>query len=69
MKIFDIKDRDQPIKMKDASDPDSELTKLMLILYSMETFLFAEINRASRDKANSKISTLGPYSFVLSWIV
>ena len=69
MKIFDIKDEDQPIKMKDASDPDSELTKLMLILYSMETFLFAEINRASRDKDKSKISTLGPYSFVLSWIV
>ncbi len=55
--------------MKEASDPESPITKMILCLYSMETFLYSEINRASRDKDKSKISTLGPYSFVLSWIV
>ncbi len=55
--------------MKEASDPESPITKMILCLYSMETFLYTEINRASRDKDKSKISTLGPYSFVLSWIV
>ena len=55
--------------MKEASDPESPITKLILYLYSMETFLYGEINRASRSKDKSKISTLGPYSFILSWIV
>ena len=55
--------------MKEASDPESPITKMILYLYSMETFLYGEINRASRSKDKSKISTLGPYSFILSWIV
>ena len=55
--------------MKVASDPESGLTKLILYLYSMQTFLYGEINRASRNKDKTKIKTLGPYSFVLSWIV
>ena len=55
--------------MKEDSDPESPITKMILYLYSMETFLYGEINRASRSKDKSKISTLGPYSFILSWIV
>jgi hypothetical protein len=66
---LNIENPDEPVKMKAASDPESGLTKLILYLYSMQTFLYSEINRASRDKDKSKIKTLGPFSFVLSWIV
>jgi hypothetical protein len=55
--------------MKDLSDPERPLTKLILFLYSMETYLYNQINLGSRIKDKTKIQTLGPYSFVLSWIV
>ena len=55
--------------MKEVSDPESQLTKLILHLYSMETFLYEEINMATTSQDKSKISTLGPYLFILNLIV
>ena len=50
-------------------DPDSEITKLVLLIYSMETFIPYELNRASRDKDQSKIQTLGPFACILKYII
>ena len=32
----------------------------------METFLYREINRAHREMDDSKVDTLGPFSYILS---
>ena len=57
------------IKLSDLLDPDNPLPQMILYIYSMETFLYNEINKASRNKDKSKISTLGPYSFALCLII
>ena len=38
-------------------------------MYSFESFLYREVNRATRDKDSSKILTLGPFSFLLTKIL
>ena len=35
----------------------------------MDLFVYREINKASREKDESKIDTLGPYSFCLAEIL
>jgi hypothetical protein len=35
----------------------------------METFIPYELNRASRDKDQSKIQTLGPFACILKYII
>ena len=41
----------------------------MLYLHTQETFLYKDLKKASRDKDESKIITLGPYALVLSFIL
>uniref|UniRef100_A0A7S3FTP5 NAD(+)--protein-arginine ADP-ribosyltransferase n=1 Tax=Strombidium rassoulzadegani TaxID=1082188 RepID=A0A7S3FTP5_9SPIT len=38
-------------------------------MYTMESFLYREVNRASRERDVSKVETLGPYAWVLRKIV
>ena len=45
------------------------ITKLILYIHSMETFLYKELKKASMTKDESRILTLGPYASVLSCIV
>ena len=51
--LFDIAnlgDLDKPLTAKVLSDPTNKVTKHILYLYSMETFIYADLNLASRDK-------------------
>ena len=48
-------DLDKPLTPKVLSDPDHVITKHLLYIYSMESFIYGELNRASRDKDESKI--------------
>ena len=48
---------------------DENAKKLIMNMYSMESFLYKELNRASRDKDQSKVATLGPYAYVLAKIL
>lgn len=41
----------------------------MLMIYSLETFLYRELNRASRTKDMDKCRTLGPYACALQCIL
>ena len=41
----------------------------MLYLHTQETFLYKELKKASREKDQSKIMTLGPYALALSYIL
>ena len=49
-------------------NPDSIIAKGFVFIYSMETFLYSNLNRAEREKDGSKIKTLGPFAFVLGFI-
>ena len=48
--------------MDDYFDPNSILTKSILFMYSMETFLPYTLNKAEREMDESKIESLGPFA-------
>ena len=48
---------------------EDEITKHILYLYSMESFIYPELNRASRDKDTSKIKYYGAFAASLSYII
>ena len=52
-----------------TSDPNHAHVKTILFIYSMECFLFKKLNKASRDKDQSVIKTLGPYAVAMSKII
>ena len=44
---------------------ETELTKNIFFIYSMESFICYEMNRACREKDESKVDTLGPIAFII----
>jgi hypothetical protein len=52
-----------------VSNPDHPHVKAILFMYSMESFLYKRINKISRDKDSSSISTLGPFAVALTRII
>lgn len=51
-------DMDSPISKDELLDPNSHITKTILYIYSMETFISELLNKASYEKDYSKIETL-----------
>ena len=66
---FNLGNMDETIKIKDIRNPDSEIVKAILYIYSKETFLPYILNKASREKDQSKVKTIGPYAYVLNEIL
>jgi hypothetical protein len=50
-------------------DPDAPHVRLILRIYSMETFVYRILNTASWVGDKSKINTLGPFALVLASIL
>ena len=57
VKEVDIK---KPLDKKILSDHNNNFVKTLLYIYSMESFLFKEINRATREKDLTKLSSMDP---------
>jgi hypothetical protein len=48
------------------SNPENAtVINLLLYLYTIECFLYVELNKASKHADDSKVDNLGPYAFVL----
>ena len=70
--LFDMKDLgdiSKPLTHKILSDPNHKITRHLLYIYSMETFIYPELNKASREKDKSKIQFYGAYAAALSYII
>ena len=70
--LFDLAklgDQNKPLTAKILSDPNHKITKHILYLYSMESFIYEELNCASRDKDVSKIEYYGAFAAALSYII
>ena len=52
--------------MKNSSH---KVTQFLLYLHTQETFLYKDLKKASREKDESKIMSLGPYALALSYIL
>lgn len=72
-KIFSLSKRDldlnEPLTEKVLSNPGHDFVKLILYMYSMESFIFREMNKASRLKDVQKIKYYGPFASALGFIV
>ena len=70
--LFDLAnlgDLDKPLTAKILSDPYNKITRHILNLYSMESFIYADLNRASRAKDKTKLKFYGAYAAALSYII
>ena len=55
--------------MKILKNSSHKITQLLIYIYTQENFLYKELKKASREKNESRIMTLGPYAFALSFIL
>lgn len=71
--LFDLviksDDMCKPLTPKILSDPEHPVTKHILYLYSMESFIYSDMNKASRDKELDQIKFYGGFASVLSYII
>ena len=71
-KIFEMVkgvDFRKPLTPKILSNPNHQFVKTLIYIYSMESFIFGAMNRASRAKDEHKIKFYGPLASALSFIV
>ena len=68
-KLADLGDIDQPLSKKILSDPTHNITKLLLYIYSMESFIYTDLNLACRQKNTNKIQYYGAFAAALSYIL
>ena len=71
--IFSLANSDvdfkKPLTKKILSNPDHKIVKTLVYIYSMESFVFSEMNRASRTKDISKIKYYGALASALGFII
>ena len=68
-KLAKFGDINKPLTPHILSDPSHKVTKHLLYIYSMETFIYADLNRACRDKDTNQLEFYGPYAAALSYII
>jgi hypothetical protein len=56
-------------KVPQLRDPEHIDVKLILTMYSLESFLFKRLNESSREKDARVIATLGPFAVALTKII
>ena len=62
-------DIDKPLTPKILSNPDHKAVKHIMYIYSMESFIYADLNRVCREKDKSKIKFYGAFAAALSFII
>ena len=60
---------DKALTRKILANPEHPITRHILFLYSMESFIYGDLNKASRDKDQTKIKFYGAYAAALSYII
>ena len=64
-----VKDSDKPLTPDILANPENDIVKRLIYIYSMESFIFSEMNRASRLKDGSKIKFYGAFASALGFII
>lgn len=60
---------DRPLTPKVLSNPNHKITRHILYLYSMESFIYDELNQTTRNKDKKKVKFYGAYAAALSYII
>ena len=67
--LADLGSLDKPLTSKILSNPTHKITKHIIYLYTMESFIYPELNNACRNKDKTKIRYYGPFAAALSFII
>ena len=71
--LFDLAnldyDFDKPLTPKILRDPNHTVVKHLIYIYSMESFIYRDLNRVCREKDKSMIKFYGAYAAALSFII
>ena len=59
----------KPLTLEILSDPQHKFVKTLVYIYSMQSFVFKEMNKTSRQKDVNKIKFYGPLASALSFAV
>ena len=59
----------KPLTHKILSNPNHKFVKTLVYIYSMESFVFSEMNRTSRLKDKSQIKFYGAFASALGYII
>ena len=62
-------DMDKPLTPKLLSNPNHAVVKHILYIYSMESFIYTDLNRVCREKDKSMIKFYGAFAAALSFII
>ena len=62
-------DPDKPLTHEVLSNPNHQFVKALVYIYSMQTFIFKEMNQACRKKDSSQIQYYGAFASALGYIV
>ena len=65
----DLGPLDRPLTQKILTNPRHPIVKHILYLYTMECFIYADMNKASREKDSTKIKYFGAFAAALSYII
>ena len=60
---------DKPLTPKILSDPYHKVVQQLIYIYSMQSFIFEDLNRVCREKDRSKIKFYGAFAAALSFII
>ena len=60
---------DTPLKSSTLRNPNSKITKHLLYIYSMQSFIYEHLNKACREKKEESLKLFGPYAAALSYII
>jgi len=67
--IANLGDLDKPLSPLILSNPEHKVTKHIIYLYTMESFIYPKLNEACREKDTSLIEFFGPIAAALGWII
>ena len=71
-KTIPITDYHTPISMEELQGhfyPNAAISKLFIYIWTMESFLYKEVSRASRVKDHSKVFTVGPFAYAMAFVI
>lgn len=62
-------DHSKPLSPEVLSNPNHPFVKIILNIYSMQAFVYIEMNKTSRFKDRSKIKYYGAFASTLGFII
>jgi len=62
-------DHNTPLTGLILDSPTHPVSQMLLYLYSLDSWLFSQLNSGSREGDQAKVDTLGPYAYAFGYVI